>query len=193
MAITDLITRIEADATAEAADITGAAEAEVARIVGAAESTLDAERKATLAAAEYDAARDGATLLANARLAARDSLLAGKRAMAERVLARAEEALGVLPDAEYAELIAAGVARAAAGGETLAVAAADTKRLGGLAAALEKRGVKVAISAEPAPIARGALLTGDRMRVEVSPAAMVADRRDELLLVAARELFGGAD
>lgn len=193
MAITDILERIGADAAEEAAVIVGAAEAEAARIVSAAESALAAEQRTALSAAERDSAAEAATLLANARLAARDALLAEKHCLAERVLARAEDALAALPDDEYAELIAAGVARAAAGGETLAIAAADATRLGGLADALAKRGVRVTPASSPAPITRGVLLTGDRMRVEVSPAALVADRRDELLLVAARELFGGGE
>lgn len=193
MAITDILTRIETDAASEAAAIIGAAEAEAARIVAQAEATLAAEREAALAAAEHDAAEEAAMLLASARLAARDDLLARKRALAERVLERAGEALVALPDAEYLELITAGVAKAAAGGETLAIATADAKRLGGLAKRLEDRGVRVSVAAEPAPIERGVLLTGDRMRVEVSPASLVADHRDRLLLVAAGALFGGEE
>lgn len=193
MAITDIISRIEADASTEAAGAIGAAEAEAARIIAQAEATLAAERAAALAAAEHDAAEEAATLLANARLAARDSLLARKRALAEAVLSRACEALEGLGDREYLELIAAGVAEAAAGGEALAVAPADATRLGGLAARLAELGVRVTMAAGPAPVRRGVLLTGDRMRLEVSPASLVADRRDQLLLVAASALFGGEE
>ena len=120
MAITDIISRISTDAATESAAVVDAAKAEAARIVAQAEATLAAEREAALAAAEHDAAEEAAMLLASARLAARDDLLARKRALAERVLERAGEALVALPDAEYLELITAGVAKAAAGGETLA-------------------------------------------------------------------------
>lgn len=193
MAITDIISRIEADAGTEAAEVISAAEAEAARIIAQAEAALTAEREAALASAERDAAEEAAMLLASARLAARDGLLARKRALAERVLERAGEALGALPDGEYLELIASGVASAATGGEMLAVAAADAKRLTGLAKRLEDRGVHVTAAPEPAPIARGVLLTGDRMRMEVSPSSLVADHRDQLLLVAAAALFGGEE
>jgi hypothetical protein len=70
------------------------------------------------------------------------------------------------------------------------VAPADAQRLAGLPARLTALGVQITTTDEPAPIARGILLTGDRVRTEVSPAALVADRGDELLLVASRELFG---
>lgn len=190
MAITDILTRIETDAAAEAADAMAIAKAEVARIVGSAEATLAAERAAALASAAHDAGEEAATLLANARLVARDRLLAEKRELAEGVLERASEALEAMSDAEYLEFIAKGVKRAAVGGETLSIAEADAKRLGGLATRLSELGVRVDASSEPAPLPRGVLLTGDRVRVEVSPAALVADRKDELLLVAARALFG---
>lgn len=193
MAITDILTRIETDAAAEAATALETAKAEAARILGAAEAMLAAERTAALAAAEHEAAEEAGMLLANARLAARDALLAEKRALAERVLDRARESLEALPDGEYLEFIASGVKRAAVGGETLAVAAADAKRLAGLEKRLSALGVQVTAGAEPAPIARGALLLGDRVSVEVSPAALVADRGDDLLLVAASTLFGGKE
>lgn len=193
MAITDIIERIETDATAEAGSILAAAEAEAARLLADAEATIAAERAQALETAGREAAEEAGMLLANARLAARDVLLTEKRALAERVLERAGESLAALPDAQYLEFIAAGVQRAAAGGETLAIAPADTKRLGGLAETLAARGVSVTPMSEPAPIARGVLLTGDRVRVEVSPAATIADRRDDLLLMAARELFGGKE
>ncbi len=142
MAITDIITRIETDATAEAATITGAAGAEAERLLAQAEATLAAERDAALAAAGHDAAEEAATLLANVRLAARDELLGRKRALAERVLDNARARLEALPDREYTELIASGVAAAAHGGGTLAIAAADAKRLGGLTERLAELGVR---------------------------------------------------
>lgn len=190
MAIIDIIERIEADAAAEAGAIVEAAEAEAARLLADAEATLAAEREEALATVGREAAEEAGMLLANARLVARDALLVEKRALVERVLERARESLEALPDAQYLEFIAAGVREAATGGETLAVAPADTRRLGGLATRLAELGVRVTPASEPAPLERGVLLTGDRVRVEVSPAATIAGRRDELLLTAARELFG---
>lgn len=193
MAITDIIERIEADAAAEAGAIVEAAEAEAARLLAEAEAMLAAEREEALARVGREAAEEAGTLLANARLAARDALLVEKRALVERVLERARESLEALPDAQYLEFIAAGVREAAAGGETLAVAPADARRLGGLSARLAELGVRVRPASEPAPIEHGVLLVGDRVRVEVSPAAIIASRRDELLQTVARELFGGKE
>jgi vacuolar-type H+-ATPase subunit E/Vma4 len=188
VAITDLLARIEGDAAEEASVIMAEAQAEAARILVLSEKTVAAERAIALEAADRAGAETAATLLANARLAARDSLLAEKRAMVERVLERAREALESLDDVAYLDLIATAAAPVVAGGQTLAVAAADAHRLAGLA---ERLGLEV--SAEPADIERGVLLTGDRVRVEVSPASLIADRRDELLSTAADALFGGQD
>ena len=41
-----------------------------------------------------------------------------------------------------------------------------------------------------AGIERGVLVVGDRVRTEVSPAALVAERREDLLALADRALFG---
>lgn len=191
MAITDLIERIEGDASSEAAAIMEAARAEAAQITARAEATAAAERQAALAVAAQAASDERETLLANARLSARDGLLARKREQAEAVLVRAQEALESMPEAEYLELVASAVERAATGDEVLTIASADATRLSGLAAALKQRGLALTVTGEPAPIDRGVLLTGDRVRVEISPASLVADARDQLLLVASQALFGG--
>jgi vacuolar-type H+-ATPase subunit E/Vma4 len=190
VAITDILERISADAAGEAGAILKAAEAEAARITAEAEATVARETAAALAAADLGAGNEAATLLANARLEARDTLLTGKRALAEGVLDRARAALEALPDGEYLALIADAAAGACAGGETLSIASADASRLAGLPEALRTRGCDVMLGGEPAPLERGVLLAGDRVRVEISPASLVDDRREELLLVAARALFG---
>lgn len=191
MAIDDLITRIENDAAVEAEQLAAAAESEAAAIVSHAVATAESERAATMQRAVVAASNETATVLANARLKARDELLARKRIQAERVLERAQHALETLPDAEYLELIASAVAQRAVDGDRLAVAEADAQRLAGLKERLAAVGVDVTVAAEAAAQGRGALLTGDRVRLEVSPASLVAEQREHLLLVASRELFGG--
>jgi len=193
VAITDILTRLEDDAAAEAAAMVAAAESEAARIIAHARGTVASERVAALEGAERDGAAAAATLLANARLGARDGLLTEKRARAELVLKRAREALESLPDSEYLDLIADEVARTVRGGETLSVAPADAERLVGLKKRLESLGLSVALSDDPAPVARGVLLTGDRVRTEISAAALTEDQRDRLLLAASRVLFGGGE
>lgn len=193
MAISDILARIERESAEQAVALADAARAEAASLVARATAEADEHRRAVLEAAERDAAVEAATMLANTRLAARDELLAGKRERAERVLRRAADALAAMPDGEYLELIAREVARAAHGGETLSMAPADAARLAPLPSRLRDLGVDVVMGAATAPLERGVLLEGDRVRVEVSPASLVKDRADELLLVASAVLFGGTE
>ncbi len=193
MALSDILVRIDSDAAAEAGQILAEAEGEAARIVAEAEAAAAADREQTLAVAESAARDDAATLLANARLATRDTLLARKRELAEEVLDAARGDLEGLPDEDYLDLIVRGVAAAAQGGETLLVSRADVARLSGLGHRLKERGVDVEISNEPAHLPCGVLVTGDRVQAEISARSLVHDRRDQLLLVAARALFDGGE
>ena len=189
MAIADIVERIASDAAAEVAEIIGAAEAEGQRIAADTASRRSREREHALERAMRDAAGEAATMLANERLAVRDALLTARGRHVEAVLALAVEALGALPDAEYLDLIARKVATLARGSERLAVAAADATRLAPLAERLRESGINVTTASESAPIERGVVLTGDRVRIEVSPASLVAERRDQLAAVAASALF----
>lgn len=191
MAIDDIVARILADAEAEAAELIAAAEADAEQVQGEAKARADAEAARLLARERARAANDAETLLANARLRARDAALTARLSLAAEVLGRVEADLTALPDDEYARLIAAGVASAATGRETVLLGAADAVRLRKhLPDALAKAGVKVAVGEEPADAERGVVLTGGGIRVEVSPAALVASRRDELLAEADRILAG---
>lgn len=193
MAIADIVERIASDAAAEVAEIIGAAEAESQRIGADAAARRTREREHALERATRDAAGEAATMRANERLAARDALLTARGRHVEVVLALAVEALGALPDAEYLDLIARKVTTLARGGERLAVAAADATRLAPLAERLRESGIDVTTADEPAPLERGVVLTGDRVRIEVSPASLVAERRDQLAAVAASALFSEED
>jgi vacuolar-type H+-ATPase subunit E/Vma4 len=190
VALPDILERVRSDAEAEAARLIAEAKAYAAEVDAAAKAAAADASANTLERARVDAERDAATLLAGARLRARDSELAARRDLAEQVLGRAEAAVAALPDERYVALIAAAVAEASVGGETLAVGSADAARLrDALPEALAAAGVSVALAEQPADIERGVVLAGDRMRVEVSPAAMIAARREELLALADWALF----
>ena len=193
MALSDILVRIDEDAAAEAGKILADAKSEAARILAEATAAAADAREQTLAETERVAREQAATLVANARLSTRDTLLARKRELTEAVLEDARAALEALPDDEYLDLIAHGIAKAAAGGETLLVSRADAARLSGLGHRLKDLSVDVTISHEPAHLPGGVLVLGDRVRAEVSPHALVEDYREQLLLVAARALFGGEE
>jgi V/A-type H+-transporting ATPase subunit E len=191
VAIDDIVGKIAADAEAEGAALVAAAETDAARVVAEAKARADAERKRTLARESARAATEAETLLANARLRTRDAALTARLALAAEALSRAEAALVALPDAEYAALIASGVAGASTGREAVHVGAADATRLRThLPVALAAAGTTAAIAEAPADVERGVVLIGGGVRVEVSPEALVAARRDELLAEADRLLSG---
>lgn len=193
MAIADIITRIEDDARAEADAIISAARERADAVRERAR--IDAEREAeriverTLAQAKVEAD----TLLANARLAARDSLLAAKKDLAERALAEAGHRLEDLPDDEYVALIAREVAEVAVPGQRIRVSAVDEQRLRKLGALLRDAGVDVTVDGTSPDIERGVCVEGDGVRVEVSAASYIAEHRADLLHVAVRTLFAGED
>jgi vacuolar-type H+-ATPase subunit E/Vma4 len=190
VAIEDIVAKIRADAEAEAAAILATAQDDAERVVAEATARADADAKRALARERVRADADAETLLANARLAARDAGLTARLALANEALDGAEAALLALPDAEYAALIARAVVGSATGRESVAVAPADAARLEAtLPAALKAAGVDVRMSAEPADAAHGVVLAGGGVRFEVSPAALVAAVREELLAEADRALF----
>lgn len=190
MAIEDIVAKIRADAEAEATTILATAQDDAERVVAQATVRAEADAGRTLARENARAVADAETLLANARLAARDAGLTARLALANEALDGAEAALLALPDAEYAALIAVAVADAATGREAISIAPADAKRLSTtLPGALKAAGVDLPMSAESADAAHGVVLAGGGVRVEVSPAALVAAQREGLLAVADRSLF----
>lgn len=189
MAIADIITRIEQDAQAEADALLATARDRADAMVAAAKTEAEHDA-ARIRSRGAEAARvEAETLLANARLAARDGLLGAKREIAERVLDEARERLESLSDDEYAAFIAREVVHAAVPGQVVRVAAADKQRLASLGERLAAAGAPVTISGEAEGLTRGVRVEGDGVRVEVSPAAYVAERHDALLRLAVRALF----
>jgi vacuolar-type H+-ATPase subunit E/Vma4 len=191
VAIDDIVTRIANDADGEALELTDAARADSERVRSEALAHADARTARDAAKGVADAERDAATLLANARLEARDELLTARYALDAEALGAVEAKLVALDDERYAALLARGIAEAADGCSSLRLGTADADRLrGALPGALKAAGVTLTIDDEPADIERGVVLAGDRVRVEVSAAAMIQARRDGLLSEVDAALFG---
>lgn len=191
MAIDDIVARIGADAADEAAAIIAEATAAAALLTGEASARAEAEASSTLARESAAARRDAETILANARLEARDAMLSARLALDEEALSAVGASIVALPDERYATLIARGVAASSIDDEIVLVGTADMARLRtALPAALAAAGSSLSVSDVPADIERGAVLVSDRVRVEVSPAAMVAGERDPLMSEADGLLFG---
>lgn len=195
MALADIIDRIEGDAVREGQSLLDAAQAEAEQLLTAARDEAEGAAKRAVADAEREAARDAATLVAAARLAARDEALAGRRALIERAMAALADRLVALPDAEYVEYLADAIAKSARGDERVLVAEADRDRLGDLAAAVEVRArelgreLALAYPDEPAPVAAGVLLEGERESVDLSIVGLIETRRESLVMEVADALF----
>lgn len=191
MAIDDIVTRIAGDAQDEGGALLSAARADAERVTSEAHARAEARASEALAAARADAERETATLLANARLSARDAMLAARQALDDEALARVEAVLVALDDARYAALLAREAAASSEGCTSLRVGRADAERLREvLPNALEAAGVALRIDDPPADVERGLVLLGDRLRVEVSAAAIVAAHRDVLLAGVDATMFG---
>ena len=190
MALADILRKIAEDAAREADALVHEAEHAANEVRARARASAEATRERTVAEVR-ERAEDGArTKLARARITARDSALAARREMVERALAEAVARLEDRPAPQYTALIAAEVARSAQGGERLHIAEADRDRLEGeLPAALAEVGADVEIAGVTDAIARGVLLAGDRVRTEISAAAIVAEQTDALTAEIARVLF----
>ncbi len=195
MALADILQRIAADSREEANALLAQGEAEAERTLHDAQVAAERLKQETLKTEVEAAEMEAATRLASARLRARDRAVAERRALVERVLTLVRERMTALPDAEYAKLLARGVSAVARGGEKVLIGGDDASRLrSGLAEALAACGVSgVTVSDEPADVAQGVVVIGDRVRAEVSPAAMIEARREEITLSIAEILFGEKD
>ena len=191
MSLADIVRKIENDAAAEATAIVRTAEVEAGEARAEAARASESLRERTLAQARVTAEDDASMRVAAARLSGRDRLLAEKRVMIERVLKQAMARLVALPDEEYAALLAREIAKVARGSEDIALGESDAERLRAhLPAALREAGCSAQVGDSTTQIDRGVLLEGDRMRVEVSIAALVHARQEEHETVIAQTLFG---
>ncbi len=191
MALADILQRIDRDADAEANAVVLAAEAHAERLRHEAQAESVAHREHEIARAEREAADDARTRLAGARLRGRDRVLAEKRALIERAIGSAEASIVALPDDRYVALMVREISASARGGEKISLGEADAARLGGLQEALAAADVNAAVVGATSAVKHGVVLEGDRMRVEVSPAALIESRRGELEAHIMETLFGG--
>ncbi|PKQ20461.1 MAG: hypothetical protein CVT66_04800 [Actinobacteria bacterium HGW-Actinobacteria-6] len=195
MALSDILNRIASDAAHEAKAIIESANDEAERIV----STAAAQASDAAARFEHDCAReaerDAETILAGARLAARDAVVKARGELVERALVALEERVVGLSDGEYTAFIARAVVDAASGDETIQVAAADSQRLVELEAAVgalaHERGRELSLRFAPdsAQIAHGVVLLGDRSRNDLSVAGLIEAERETLVMKLASALF----
>jgi vacuolar-type H+-ATPase subunit E/Vma4 len=195
VALADIITRIASDASSESERELSAAAIRAEELLATARSEAEAYHDRTIEAAKRDSASKSATVLATARLAARDQALTAKREIVAATLTGAVEAIEALPADRYVRFLAYGIARSARSGDSVALAVADVDHVTSLRAAVASAAPELSLDwdAAPASVPRGAVVSGSRTRVEVTPASVVSERRDELELIAAPQLFSGEE
>jgi vacuolar-type H+-ATPase subunit E/Vma4 len=192
VALADIIKRIESDAAAEAARELSVAEAKTAELLDRAREDSEAESARAVEVARRSVEVEAATLVANARLSVRDQALTARRALVEEafdaIVVRIEEAE---PDA-YVRFLAAGIVAGIRDGDSVALAEADAALLPAVRKAVEAgmTGVVLSWATEPAPLARGAYVTGPRTHFEVTARSVVEERRGGLEVDVAAALFG---
>ncbi len=194
MALADIIRRIESDTRIEAEAIVAEAHAESERVRSNAEHEAARRKERELERLSAQAAEEAHTRLAAARLRGRDRIIAEKRVLLGRALIEATKRVVAMPDERYAAFLARQVAQVVRGGEVLEIGHGDAERLATvLPAALADAGVDVHIAGSADSLEHGLLVKGQRMNVEVSVAAMVTARRNELEAAAATRMFAEED
>jgi len=195
VALADIVRRIDGDATDEAGVIVARAQEEAERSLAEAREQAQRAKVERLERARRDSEAEAETLKASARLAARDQLVAAKRQLMDRVLVEAQHTIASLDDDAYADLVARRIVAAARGGERVLMAPQDVSRLASrLPAAVSRINPELRLvwASQAAPVERGVVLQGDRVSVDLSLASLIEERRDELSMLAAEMLFGGA-
>lgn len=192
MALADILQRIDRDAGTDAERLVAAAETAAEQARKDAESAGASYHTSELERAKRELAEEARTLLAGARLRGRDRVLAEKRELLARVFDLAVERIVALPDAEYVALMVREVTAASRGNERVYVGTLDADRLSALLpTALTAAGSEVTVAGIAPDLERGVVLEGERMRVEISPVALIESHRSELEASVTDELFGG--
>ncbi len=192
MALADIINRIEGDAEREAHRVVRDAEELSARRASETLERARAQAERTRERIRRETEVEAATRVAAARLAARDEALRERRALVEEALAAVVTSLEALPDEEFARFLAAAIAREARSGDVVSLAPADQSLRETIRGIVEKSapGLELEWSEKPAPLERGALVTGGRTRAEITARALVDACRGDLEVTVASSLFG---
>lgn len=193
MALADIIKRIETQGIDEAERIEREAATRAVGIGQDAVRSANQQREESLARAERRAEAESATIVAAARLAARDKALSRKREVVDEAISRLVQELESLPPERYARFIAGSLAKSARAGDTVHVSAADAPHAELIADEVSRIAPDLSLewSGEPATdIARGVVVRGDRVRSAISPESAVDAMRAELELKFASVLFG---
>jgi len=196
MALPEIIEKIKADAQREARVVIEAAQADAEEKIALAKREADMERAVKLKDAEFQAKKEAQSISVNGRLEASKYVLSRRRTLIESALLDVAGALAELPPQRYAEFLARHIVEAARGGEELRFGSADGGIIDSVASkiavAKTETGSDISLRInrdESAPFEHGALLLGDRTKVELSLTEIVQSQRRELEPILDRGLF----
>jgi V/A-type H+-transporting ATPase subunit E len=190
-----VIQKILADAKAEAEKITNEAKEKVAAEQAKADAKLAEYRQQAETLAQQAAEDEKSHILAGARMDAAKEYLAEKTQILDTVFERAAQRLGELPDDEYRGLMGRLMAEAVeTGDEEVVIGKSETRidqalinEVNGKLAGDKKRGLKLAADRHDLP--GGFVLRRGKIKTNVSPAVLLGQARNDLVIELAKTLF----
>ena len=190
-----VIEKILSDAKAEADKIIQEAEAKAAAEKAQTDAQLADYRQQAEALVQQAAEDEKSHILAGARMEAAQEYLAEKTKILDSVFARAEQRLGQLPDDEYRALMGRLMVEAAETGQEEVLIGKNESRLdqnfineiNGKLAGGKKGSLKLADERHDLP--GGFILRRGKIKTNVSPAVLLEQARNDLVIDLAKTLF----
>jgi len=187
-----VIEKILSDAKAEAEKIGKEAADKAAAEQAKADKKLAEYRQQAETLAQQAAEDEKAHILAGARMDAAKEYLAEKTKILDEVFERAAKRLGELPDKEYRALMARLMTDAVETGDEEVVIGKDEKRIDAsliteVNGKLKKGNLKLAKDKHDMP--GGFILRRGKIKTNVSPAVLLGQARNDLVIELAKTLF----
>ena len=189
-----VIEKILSDAKAEAEKITTAAKEKLAAEQAKADAKLAEYRQQAEVLAQQAAEDEKSHILAGARMNAAKEYLAEKSKILDEVFQRAAQRLGELPDDEYRALMARLMAEAVETGDEEVIVGKDEKRIDQslvdeVNSKLQGDKKNLKLAADRHDLSGGFVLRRGKIKTNVSPAVLLGQARNDLVIELAKTLF----
>ena len=189
-----VIEKILSDARAEAEKITNEAKERMAAEQAKADAKLAEYRQQAAVLAQQAAEDEKSHILAGARMNAAKEYLAEKSKILDEVFERAAQRLGELPDDEYRALMGRLVAEAVETGDEEVIIGKDEKRIDQslvdeVNSKLQGDKKNLKLAADRHDLSGGFVLRRGKIKTNVSPAVLLGQARNDLVIELAKTLF----
>lgn len=187
-----IVARMEADTQAACDALAASAAENAAAILRDCQAQADAVTRDSAQRAEAQAAEHLEHLNGSSQLACRQRVLAAKQQLIDEAFARAAQALAVLPQADYIDLLAALAAENGSGDEELLLSKTDRDAVGVAvvdAANAKRPGAAFRLSDETRDTGGGLVLRRDRVELNCSFTEKLRQLRQEESSAVAQLLF----